>query len=606
VTGVGAAAGQCSQKSAYWQAPWPSARRQHPPASPALIAEGLRAYSKHAALACRDHPAGRVPRWLHRKAAHRPTCQPGCRHREAETELAALIDRGQVRQLGAADPGQYSRPADSIWCPLPRSTRVAAVRARRSLYPSNRQVRIWLDLAGYAIQPVIVPVSIQVSQPWSEWLQRGCEQCSGTCPNRIIEPCTAGRLECPPSTRRRIRRGCSEQHYLAIRVAAQDVKRFRARPEEVAMATPGDALMCVADLAELPVTKVRIESLRASDSPRLAGEDVEHLQMLAAMEGPLPPIIVHRPSMRVIDGMHRLRAARIRGDESVDARFVDGDDANCFVLGVEVNVRHGLPLSLADRKAAAARILGFFPEWSDRRVASVAGVAARTVAALRQSQTDGARLAGGVRVGLDGRTRPVDAAERRARAGKALVDNPGASLRQVARDAGVSPETVRHLRAQLREGNNSPEARRQRPGFGAGRQARRGAPSCSRAAGRDGLSAMSVLMADPAVRSSEIGRALLRMLNTSAAIARYGRQICDSLPTHCMPAVEQAARSCGQFWQDFADQVQQSRRIAMSNLAQEASSAAGPASAALDTGYFGGLSAPRCVLPNASCTGEPP
>ena len=67
-----------------------------------------------------------------------------------------------------------------------------------------------------------------------------------------------------------------------------------------------------------PVT-VPVSSLLSGDSPRLAGENLEHVQLLAVVQG-LPPILVHRSTMRVIDGMHRLRAAKLRGDETIAVR----------------------------------------------------------------------------------------------------------------------------------------------------------------------------------------------------------------------------------------------------------------------------------------------
>jgi hypothetical protein len=35
----------------------------------------------------------------------------------------------------------------------------------------------------------------------------------------------------------------------------------------------------------------------------------------------LPPILVHRATNRIIDGMHRLEAAKLRGDETISVRF---------------------------------------------------------------------------------------------------------------------------------------------------------------------------------------------------------------------------------------------------------------------------------------------
>jgi ParB-like chromosome segregation protein Spo0J len=283
------------------------------------------------------------------------------------------------------------------------------------------------------------------------------------------------------------------------------------------MAADGADSDAVETLA-LPDAQVRIDELRGFESPRLAGEDLSHVRMLAEMEGGLPPIIVHRQSMRVVDGMHRLRAAKLRGDEKVAVRFVDGNAASCFVLAVEANIRHGLPLSLADRKAAARRIVSSYPQWSDRRIAAVTGVAARTVAALRQPATGDGGQADAVRVGRDGRARPVNSAERREMASRLLAEDPSASLRAIAREAGVSPETVRSLRARLggarKPAEDSRRDRQDRSGAssaGGHRQCRETRPGTwDDATGRSGRPALSMLLADPAVRSTEIGRALLR------------------------------------------------------------------------------------------------
>ncbi|RQX33168.1 hypothetical protein DLJ57_19775, partial [Micromonospora chalcea] len=128
---------------------------------------------------------------------------------------------------------------------------------------------------------------------------------------------------------------------------------------------------------------VPVSALLPGDSPRLAGENVEHIRLLAAMHD-LPPILVQRGTMRVIDGMHRLRAAKLRGDETVRVTFFDGDDAAAFLLSVDANIKHGLPLSRADREAAATRILRLYPQWSDRAVAAAAGLSPTTVSGIRR------------------------------------------------------------------------------------------------------------------------------------------------------------------------------------------------------------------------------
>ena len=128
---------------------------------------------------------------------------------------------------------------------------------------------------------------------------------------------------------------------------------------------------------------VPIGSLLPADSPRLAGEIEEHVRTLAESDAALPPIVVHHSTMRVVDGMHRLRAAALRGDRHIEVGLVEGTAEDAFVLAVRLNAEHGLPLSRQDRTAAALRIIESHPHWSDRRIASVTGLSPGAVGALR-------------------------------------------------------------------------------------------------------------------------------------------------------------------------------------------------------------------------------
>ncbi|MFD6620078.1 ParB/RepB/Spo0J family partition protein, partial [Streptomyces albidoflavus] len=203
-----------------------------------------------------------------------------------------------------------------------------------------------------------------------------------------------------------------------------------------------------------PPTLVRIDSLDLSDSPRLAPEDPEHVQLLAEAGDSLPPITVHRPTLRVVDGVHRVRAALLNGRTEIRARFLDCDPADVFVLSVEANVTHGLPLSRADRAAAAARIVETHPQWSDRAVAVATGISDKTVSRIRAHTAgeDGPQT--GARIGRDGRMRPLDSTWRRRQAAAIFRERPDAGLREVARATGLSPTTVRDVRRRLERGES--------------------------------------------------------------------------------------------------------------------------------------------------------
>jgi hypothetical protein len=182
----------------------------------------------------------------------------------------------------------------------------------------------------------------------------------------------------------------------------------------------------------LPVVKVPLASIRDSYTPRKTGANERHIEILTQSPTPLPPIVIHRTSMRVIDGVHRLRATQLRGENTIAAKFYEGSDAEAFVLAVHLNVTHGLPLTLSERKTAARRVLLSHPHWSDRSIGLVAGVSNKTVAKLRECATEeDSHL--DLRLGRDGKTRPISPVDGRRRAAEFISTNPDASLREIAR-----------------------------------------------------------------------------------------------------------------------------------------------------------------------------
>jgi ParB-like chromosome segregation protein Spo0J len=315
------------------------------------------------------------------------------------------------------------------------------------------------------------------------------------------------------------------------------------------------------DLDVLPIVRVHLDSLVIGDSPRLCGGDFEHARTLAESDVPLPPLLVHRSTMRVIDGLHRLRAAELQGKREIDVRFVDGDEASSFVLAVEANIAHGLPLSLADRKAAATRIIGLYPQWSDRKIASVTGLSRTTISAVRVRPTDRERQLD-TRIGLDGRRRPLDSAERRDAVERLLLKHPKASLRGIARRAGVSPETVRGMRVRLhasRDDGTSADSNAARAGYHGSSREQQAATNSVPAL--NGAAALTALRADPAFRSSESGRSLLRMMTVYRVLEEHHNKLVDHIPAHSLGWASEAARACADAWQQLAERIEQ-RRLA--------------------------------------------
>ncbi|MGW1838520.1 ParB/RepB/Spo0J family partition protein [Streptomyces sp. NPDC002067] len=302
-----------------------------------------------------------------------------------------------------------------------------------------------------------------------------------------------------------------------------------------------------------------VDSLVAADSPRLGGVSREHVEILA--QANIEPILVHRDTRRVVDGMHRLQAVRLRGERLIPVRYLDGPASEIFLRSVAANVRHGLPLTLQDRKAAAVRILASHPDLSDRAIARITGLSPKTVGAVRRTSTEEIPRSK-VRVGADGRSRPLDAAERREAARAFLAEHPGAKLHEIAASAGVSISTACDIRQRLLRGERPPAPPRPPAADGP----RAGDDDGPRGEGGGGAPAgrqqgqgrrIESLAKDPSLRFTESGRALLRWLNARAPDLEAGRQLMSSVPPHCAVAVANLANSYAREWQRFASALDQ-------------------------------------------------
>ncbi|MET8997209.1 streptomycin biosynthesis protein [Amycolatopsis sp. NPDC004169] len=309
-----------------------------------------------------------------------------------------------------------------------------------------------------------------------------------------------------------------------------------------------------------PVVMVAIADLVLSGHVRLNGEDEQHVRRLAKLGRSVPPIIVRRGTMRVIDGWHRVKAAVLNDEVDIAARYFDGSESDQLQLAVRVNSAHGLPLTSADRRAVATHIITIHPEWSDRAVAEVAGITGKTVGALRRRSTEDLPQSN-ARIGRDGRTRPVDAAEGRRIAGEILTRQPRLSLRKVAARAGIAVSTARDVRDRLRRGDG-PLPPKFRASGDAGNvehpESRDPVPSGLTATGRqhiDKAAVLDVLMSDPALRFTDVGRSLLRWLATRVIDADDYQTLIDSVPPHCVSVIADLADISAEAWRTFAEEL---------------------------------------------------
>jgi ParB-like chromosome segregation protein Spo0J len=216
----------------------------------------------------------------------------------------------------------------------------------------------------------------------------------------------------------------------------------------------GDSLKLETTETEDKTVKLRLSDLKIGACPRRGGIRADHVKTLAELDGGWPPIVVSRTDHRVVDGIHRVAAAKALGHTMIVARLFDGSADDAYIAAIKYNVAHGLPLTLAERKEGAIHILRVQPSWSNRRIAAICGLSPVTLGTLRARLHEAQSVVsndsmGERRTGRDGRSRPVNTVAARRRVAEAIAQAPESSLRQISAQVGSSPETVRSVRAEM-------------------------------------------------------------------------------------------------------------------------------------------------------------
>jgi hypothetical protein len=302
---------------------------------------------------------------------------------------------------------------------------------------------------------------------------------------------------------------------------------------------------------------VPVGELLPGDSPRIHGEDAERVRILVESPDELPPILVHRNTMRVIDGMHRLRAAIERGQPAIAVTYFDGGAADAFLHAVRENVTHGLPLSRSDREAAVQRIIRMRTGLSDRAIAAVVGLSPPTVGAIRRRTATGDPRPG-ARVGRDGRVRPLSAVDGRLRVGEIISARPEASLREIAREAKVSISTAHDVRQRVRRGEDPVPGRAAPvgPQVPSPRRPRRPVPVDR------GPSALEILRRDPSLRLTDAGRTLLQWMGVHS-IRDEPELVVNAVPEYCTEITVAVARRCAEAWTRLGNHLEKRARDGM-------------------------------------------
>lgn len=289
------------------------------------------------------------------------------------------------------------------------------------------------------------------------------------------------------------------------------------------------------------MTMVPCTALLQGFRVRNDGLNPEHVKNLADMPGALPPIVVHQSTMTIVDGMHRIAAARARGQEEVQAVLFDGTIVEAYLLALKLNSVHGLPLSRKDRQTAVVHVLDLRPTWSDRRIAGVTGVSHKTVGAIRK-RSGGEIPQLNRRLGKDGRERPLNSKEARRQATQLLSEQPSATVRQVAAATGLAPSTIHNVRQGMAD-EPPPEPQ-----------------TTAQVSHLETLSrTLEKLRADPSLRATVAGRTLLQLLSAHVRALTDDDLLAKAVPAHRRNTIAELARRYGDAWHGFASEIEQFR-----------------------------------------------
>lgn len=155
--------------------------------------------------------------------------------------------------------------------------------------------------------------------------------------------------------------------------------------------------------------------------PRVEGVSAEHIRVLQDAPENWPPLMVVQDHGQylLVDGFHRLAAAQNLGLETIPATIMPmPEDGDLHAVAFALNAAHGRPLSLADRRAYAERLLGQHPTWADREIGRRCGLSSNTVGSLRETLERAAQIEQpDMRVGKGGYTYTVGTNPRQRQSG---------------------------------------------------------------------------------------------------------------------------------------------------------------------------------------------
>lgn len=292
---------------------------------------------------------------------------------------------------------------------------------------------------------------------------------------------------------------------------------------------------------------IPIHNLLSSLPVRATGVSVDHVDRLIQSFSTLPPITVNSSMDCVIDGRHRLQAARQLRHDHIAARILRATDEEALVFAIEANSHQGLPLTLKDRKQIANQLLTLNPALSDRAVAHTAGVSPGCIRKLRLHRPTAQNEQLTYRVGRDGRRRHVK---------HHRVAHPSATAKSPKRaDASITGRTA--TKAQQVDSQDIPAITEQRPARQDLRTTLDHRVETAPQGRGQSLPPWQLVAADPALKFSLVGKNLIAAVSLSMKLDRCTEGLSSIVPSHLRFPVAAYTRRAAVALQRCASRLEQ-------------------------------------------------
>ena len=198
--------------------------------------------------------------------------------------------------------------------------------------------------------------------------------------------------------------------------------------------------------------KLSIGDIVIDDNLNVRDElDKDTIERYAECFDQLPPVVVFDidDGYLLADGFHRVEAAKRLGRTDIDADVREGTRKDTEEYAALANLKHGKPLTRAERKEAVVRLLKLRPERANQWIAQDMGCSVNSVIKYREELEAGFQIATLEKlIGKDGKEYPRNIEQPKKDEAESPVEEHQPQLE-------VEDDTTEELKAEVSEDDDN-------------------------------------------------------------------------------------------------------------------------------------------------------